>query len=131
MKISGRRVTSLFLLLVATAVSVPGDDKPLSETDKIEVLIKHIEELKGASFVRNNSDYDAKTAAKFLRSKWQSRRREVKTAMDFIDKVASVSSTTGKPYLIRFKDRSELKSAEYLKSELKKLEQRRKEPDKP
>jgi hypothetical protein len=42
------------------------------------------------------------------------------SVVDFIDKIASVSSTTGKPYLIRFGDGREMKGADYLKAELKK-----------
>jgi len=47
---------------------------------------------------------------------------KAKTAMDFIDKVASVSSTSGKPYVICIKGAREVKCGEYLKDELKKLE---------
>ena len=47
---------------------------------------------------------------------------KVKTARDFIDKVASASGTSGKPYLIRFKDGHEIKSQEFLLAELKKIE---------
>jgi hypothetical protein len=95
--------------------------KPLSEKEKIEALIRHVEGLQDAVFVRNGSDYDAKTAGKFLRGKWD-KESAVKTARDFIDKVASVSSTSGKAYLIRFKDGKEVKSGEYLSRELEKLE---------
>jgi len=35
--------------------------------------------------------------------------------------VASTSSTTGRPYLIRFKDGNEIKSGDYLLLELEKL----------
>jgi hypothetical protein len=94
--------------------------RPASENEKIEALIKHIEGLADAKFVRNGSEYDAKTAAKFLRRKWESKKEEIKTAQDFIDKVASVSSTSGKPYLIR-KDGKDTKSGEYLMEQLKKL----------
>jgi hypothetical protein len=98
------------------------DEKPLSEKQKIEALIKHVEGLTDAKFVRNDREYDAKTAAKFLRGKWDANEDEIKTAKDFIEKAASVSSTSGKPYLIRFKGGKEIKSGEYLMSELKKLE---------
>ena len=47
---------------------------------------------------------------------------ELKTAVDFIDKVASISGTSGKPYLIRFKDGREIISHDFLLSELKKLD---------
>lgn len=100
---------------------VPGQEK-LTEKQKIEALIKHVEQIKDAKFVRNDTEYDAKTAATFLRRKWEANERDVKTAKDFIEKVASVSSTTGKPYMIRLKDGKEMKSGEYLLGELKKLE---------
>ena len=99
------------------------DTKPLSEKEKIEALIQHVEGLKDAVFVRNGSDYDAKTAARFLRGKWD-KESDVKTARDFIEKVASVSSTSKKPYLIRFKDGKEVKSGDYLSRELDNLEKR-------
>ena len=45
-----------------------------------------------------------------------------KVARDFIEKVASFSGTSGKPYLIRFKDGSETKSRDFLLADLKKIE---------
>jgi hypothetical protein len=98
------------------------EEKPATEKQKIEALIKHVEGLKDAVFVRNGSEYSAKNAAKFLRGKWDSNKEKIKTAKDFIEKAASESSTSGKPYLIRFKDGKETKSGVYLTTELKKLE---------
>jgi hypothetical protein len=97
------------------------DDKPATEAEKIEALIKHVEGL-DAKFVRNGTEYDAKTAGRFLRAKWDRQQDEIKTAAQFIEKVASMSSTSGKPYSIRFKDGTESKSGEYLTAQLKKLE---------
>lgn len=97
-------------------------ERPGVETDKIESLIKHVAELKDAKFVRNGREYDAKTAARFLRGKWDARASDIKTAKDFIEKVASVSSTTGKPYLIRFSDGTEVPSREYLTAELARID---------
>ena len=116
--------TALVVLALIHLVTGPPQqpqDKE-SEKKKIEALIKHVEELKDAKFVRNDKEYDAKTAGAFLRGKWDAKKAEIKTALDFIDKAASVSSTSGKPYVIRFKDGKETKSAEYLGAELKKLE---------
>jgi hypothetical protein len=107
----------LFLLPPAAAA----EPKPASEEGRIEALIKHVEGLEGATFVRNGSPYDAKTAARFLRAKRDAKKDEIKTAAEFIEKVASTSSTSGKPYLIRFKDGRETKSSDYLKAQLKKL----------
>jgi Family of unknown function (DUF5329) len=93
-----------------------------SEKQKIEALIKQVANLKDAKFVRNDSTYNADSAATFLRRKWGANESEVKTARDFIDKVASFSGTSGKPYLIRFKDGSEIKSRDFLLAQLKKLD---------
>ena len=119
------------VVVVLALVPTGADEKPKTEKQKIEALIKQVENLKDAVFVRNDKEYDAKTAAKFLRGKWDSNKSDIKTAKDFIEKAASVSSTTGKPYLIRRKDGKETKSGDYLRSELKKIEQPPEEkPDK-
>lgn len=104
---------------LASATTLPaqaaGDEKA-----KIEALITHVEGLEGASFIRNGKDYSAANAGKFLRAKWQRDDKEVKTATEFIAKVATVSGTTGKPYVIRFKDGKETPCGEYLTAQLKK-----------
>lgn len=92
------------------------------EKAKIEALIARIEKLDGAVFIRNGSDYDAKTAAKFLRGKWGRNESEIAKAADFIAKAATGSSTSGKPYLIRFKDGAQTECVVFLSSELKKME---------
>jgi hypothetical protein len=101
----------------ANATSAPAD-----ETEKIEALIQGVRDLKDATFIRNGSSYNSKSAAIFLRRKWQANHSEVKTARDFIDEVASFSGTSGKPYLIRFKDGKEIHSREFLLAKLKTLE---------
>lgn len=111
----------LLLLVMAAMPSFGAAQMPATEKVKIEALISSIENLKGASFVRNGKEYDAKTAGKFLRGKWQAQEKEVTSAVDFIDKVASASGTSGKAHVIRFKDEREIKCGDYLKVELKKL----------
>ena len=111
-----------FAFLLATSLPTLAATPALTEKAKIESLITQVEGLKDATFVRNGSEYDAKSAAKFLRGKWQANDKEIKTAPDFIAKAASVSSTTGKPYMIHFKNGKQVKCGEYLTGELKKLE---------
>ena len=88
---------------------------------EIEALIASVAQLSDVTFLRNGKSYSAATAARFLREKWQSRESEVRSADEFIDRIASFSSTTSKPYLIRFADGREVSSAEYLRAELAKL----------
>jgi hypothetical protein len=92
------------------------------ESQKIEALIQDVRNLKEATFIRHGSIYNSKSAAIFLRRKWQANHSEVKTARDFIDKVASFSGTSGRPYLIRFKDGRQIHSRDFLLARLKTLE---------
>lgn len=118
-------LTPLLMLIAGASFEAEAAETALSEKQKIEALIKNIEELKETKFIRNGSEYDAASAGKFLRSKWRSQEAELKTAQDFIEKAASVSSTSGKAYVIRFKDGKEVPCGEYLKGELKKLEEKK------
>jgi uncharacterized protein DUF5329 len=112
-------------LVLAVSCSAAGDETaPATADQTIEALIDSIARLTDATFVRNGETYSAAAAARFLREKWDSRRSEVHTAEDFIDRVASFSSTTGKPYSIRFADGREIPSAEYLRAQLATLRTR-------
>ena len=115
---------SIFWLLVILAAPsfLYAQSLPAAEKQKIEGLIKQVGELKDAQFIRNGSTYEVSSAVRFLRGKWNANAAEVKSARDFIDKVASASGTSGKPYLIRFKDGRELTSREFLLGELQKIE---------
>ena len=122
-----KRQFKLILIFALTMASgdlslVQAQNLPNSEKQKIETLIKQVANLKDAKFVRNGSAYNADSAAVFLRRKWEANQSEVKTARDFIDKVASFSGTSGKPYLIRFKDGGEIKSRDFLLAQLKNLD---------
>ena len=112
---------ALFLALVLPTF-LQAQTTPLSEKEKIEALINLVSQLKTAKFVRNGWTYSADTAATFLRLKWQANDAIVKTARDFIDRIGSMSGTSGKPYLVRLKDGTEVHSREFLLGELKKLE---------
>jgi hypothetical protein len=111
-------VVLVALLFAAAAVA---DTLPASERAKIETLIASVEKLPGATFVRNGKAYKPATAAKFLRGKWDDRAGDIRTADDFIVKVASKSSTTGRPYLVRFRDGREVPTADFFRAELAKL----------
>lgn len=115
-----------FLIAAILTVSAPlialsAEEPAKTETQKIERLIGHVGKLGKAKFIRNDVEYDAASAEKFMRAKWKAMGADIKTATEFIEKIASKSSTTGKPYLIRFADGKERKSGEYLTEQLKTL----------
>lgn len=99
-------------------IGVPGE---LSESRKIQLLIGSIESLQNAKFRRNGKDYDAKEAAAHLRRKLDAAGDRVKTAEQFIEHLATKSSVSGEPYEIRYADGKVVKTADFLRAELKKL----------
>jgi hypothetical protein len=109
------------LALFSAPAALQAADLPAPEKAKIEALINQIGNLKDASFIRNGSSYDAATAAKFLRGKWNKESDSIANVSDFIDKAATKSSTSGQPYLIRYKDGREVECANWLREQLKKL----------
>ena len=116
----------------ASAADKPAPTPASGEKAKIEALLKNLESLKDASFIRNDTALPPKDAAALMRKKWESMSDEIKTATDFIDKIMTASSSGAKkPYVIRYKDGKETKCADYLKAELKKLETAPKEKEKP
>src|ERR1051325_404665 len=115
-------VFALALLVLAFPARLHGQTATLTEKQKIEGLIKIVGQLKSAKFLRNGWSYSSDTAAYFLRKKWEANDSGIKTARDFIDKVATVSGTSGTPYLVRMKDGRELESRTFLLAELNKLE---------
>src|SRR5271167_4415745 len=71
-----------------------------------EVEINHLLELierSGCEFFRNGTWYDGQRAQAHLRAKYDAlaASNQIKTAEDFIEKAASNSSISGRPYQIR------------------------------
>lgn len=93
-----------------------------TEMEKINLLIKQVESSKDIQFWRNGTYYDSRKAAAHLRLKLSKAKDKIKTANDFIDKVAAQSSMSGTPYRIKFKDGKEISAKEYFVKELKKIE---------
>jgi len=90
--------TCLFVLL-GLAPCLRAERLPAEQKTRIEALLTHVAGLSDAKFVRNGKEYDAKSAAKFLRRKWEVNEKQIHTAESFIKVAAMQSSTTGKPYL--------------------------------
>ena len=94
---------------------------PLTEDQKIEALIVGVEKATNIQFYRNGSYYDAATAASHLRLKRRKAGSAVKTAADFIDKLATKSSVTGEIYKIKYTNGQEIPAKDYFYSRLKTL----------
>jgi len=95
---------------------------PVAEQVRIDRLIDTVANQQGAKFVRNGTVYAAADAARFMRGKLGSMGARVTTASEFIEQIASRSSTTGKPYTIQFADGRTLPAGEFLKEELRRMD---------
>ncbi|MFZ2652747.1 MAG: DUF5329 family protein [Burkholderiaceae bacterium] len=96
--------------------------RTLAEQSRIDRLIGYVESRKDAKFVRNGSEYSCEDAAKFMRGKLKAMGEHVGTAEQFIEQIATKSSTTGQLYLIRFPDGKVVPSAVFLGDELKRMD---------
>lgn len=80
------------LLISTTALADTMDD----EIDYLIGSIGH----NGCTFIRNGRHYSTRDARAYLRSKRRLNAHIIDSTEEFIDKIASTSVTTGKPYLI-------------------------------
>jgi len=114
-------LAAVVMLILGLVLILPHGNaaEPSGEEARIKALLSHVASLETATFIRNGKDYKATDAAEFLRRKWGANKESIKTASDFIKVAATKSSTTGKPYLIRFKDGKEVPCGEYLMQRLK------------
>lgn len=110
--------TIVLVAQVASGATEKRSALPDAEKQKIEALLLAVKNLDGAVFVRNGKAYPPATAVKFLRGKWDKQSAQITTAEDFIAKAATSSSTTGRPYLVRFSDGREVPTATFLRSQL-------------
>jgi hypothetical protein len=94
---------------------------PLSEEEKIDRLIKGVADS-GIVFIRNGTEHTAAQAADHLRTKRKYAGDKIKTAKDFIEQLATRSSLSGKPYMVRTGDGKETPAGQWLTERLRTLE---------
>lgn len=100
MKKRERALLAVLFLVLGICPAAQAAKRPEAEQKKIDWLIGKVEQS-NAVFVRNGTAYDAAKAASHLRFKLFMAGSRVQTVKDFVEGVASTSSETGKPYLIR------------------------------
>jgi hypothetical protein len=85
----------LYCLLSGHAIA----DISAEQDADIQYLFKFVA-ASGCTFIRNGGDNDPEAAADHLRLKYRRGKRYVSSAEQFIDRLASESSWTGKKYTI-------------------------------
>ncbi len=92
------------------------------EAARIERLIQYIDGQRHLKFIRNGTAHSCTEAARFLRAKFDKMGEHVSTAAQFIDQIASRSSTSGQAYLIRHADGRTVTAAQFLGEELRRMD---------
>lgn len=68
--------------------------------DDVSYLLTYLAES-GCTFIRNGDEHDSNEARDHLEMKYNYAKKRIKTAEDFINKIASKSSLSRKPYHVR------------------------------
>ena len=113
-----KRFIAFVLLFVMGATSAYAASQ--GEQGKIQSLLASLE-TPGITFVRNGESHDGAWARKHLEEKLTEMGDKVKTADDFITKVGTGSSHSGKPYEIKTSDGKTVAAADWFKSHLSDL----------
>ncbi len=111
----------LFCLFLLFSLAANSQQQTYTDNQKIDHLITYISKLNDAVFIRNESEHSAKDAAAHLQMKREKAGKRIKSVEDFIVKLASKSSMSGEPYMIRFKNGKEFSCEMVLRLELKRL----------
>lgn len=94
-------LTKQFRASAPAETKQPSTDRAaLSEKEKISALL---DDLAGsqAKFIRNGTEYSGAQAADHLRRKWRAAGERITTSREFIDALASRSSSSGDAYRVR------------------------------
>ena len=110
------------LLLSGFAMAARAAPPPAETQTDVMHLLKFVQES-DCQFNRNNTWHSGKDARPHLEMKYDylAKRGAVEKAEDFIEKGASGSSFSGKPYQIRCADGKTIPSAQWLSEELRRF----------
>lgn len=81
--------------------------------EEIQFLIEAVGKS-GCDFIRNGDRHDSEAAVEHLQRKYRRGKRYAKTAENFIDRLASKSSISGKPYSILCEESGEHTASDWL-----------------
>lgn len=94
-----KKIGSTFFILLSMCSLSTSLIAENSVDQEIQFLIEAVG-VSGCDFVRNSGRHDSQAAAAHLKLKYKRGKRYATTAEKFIDRLASKSSFSGKPYLI-------------------------------
>jgi len=121
----------VLFLLTTFFISTPALSGEPPETARSEIthLFNYVE-MSGCQFYRNDSWHSAREARAHLETKYRYllKRGLMNTAEDFIERAASKSTVSGRPYQIRCDHNTPVAAAEWFTAELLRYRQDLKKP---
>jgi len=105
------RAFCLAVLLIFASSVAWAEERAL--TVEVGYLIDSVSES-GCKFVRNGKEHTASEAADHLRMKAKRGKRYYDTTEEFIDRIASKSSWSGKPYTIQCDDKPAVTAGDWF-----------------
>lgn len=103
-----KKIVLIFFLVVF----IPGHFVIAEANMEIEYLLSYISGS-DCIFIRNGSEHKAKEASEHLAMKYNRYKNRINSAEDFIEKIASHSSLSGRDYKVRCKN-LQLSTKEWL-----------------
>ncbi len=104
------------LLLLSAAFS-----QTPTEREKIRLLLNALEKS-NFTFIRNGTEYPSRKAREHLERKLSAAGNRIVTARQFIKYIASGSSTTGTPYLVKLPNGRTIETSVWLHERLREIE---------
>ncbi len=121
---TGKKKGPRAIFLIAVLISGILSQATAASVTDVEIghLLGYLERS-GCEVYRNGSWYSASDARAHLEKKYRYLfdRGLVDTTEDFIDRAATASSMSGKPYQVKCDGREQVPSAEWLTTELQRL----------
>ena len=117
-----RAVQGVLLALLLSTSQLYAASLPPAARGEIESLLSRLA-ASGCQFKRNGSWHSAQEAQAHLRRKldYLEDKEAVASTEQFIERAATKSSMSGKPYQVRCSKRAPMASSQWLRSELKAL----------
>jgi hypothetical protein len=116
------------LAVLITVLAAPAAFAEPDEVARTEIahLLKYLE-TSGCQFQRNGSWYASTRAASHLNQKYEYllKKDMVASAEQFIERAATESSASGKPYAVKCGDAAAVPSAEWLRADLQRFRTRK------
>lgn len=110
-----QKLITAFALLASMPVLA---DIPAQQRQEVNHLLSFVQTSK-CIINRNGSDHQGPDAAKHMKKKYDYFRDDIDNTEDFIRLSATKSTMSGKYYTVRCGDESEIKTQDWLLSELK------------